>query len=81
MRVRHFTSNSNADIRDPDRKVLEALSKFAKWYDKQPDINHSLGADILRENYDTKKYHGLGVLKKYTIMHHLEILNRYLDER
>lgn len=81
LRVRHFTSNSNADIRDPDRKVLEALSKFAKWYDKQPDINHSLGADILRENYDTKKYHGLGVLKKYAIMHHLEIMNRYLNER
>ncbi len=81
LRIHHFTSDSNSDIRDPNAKVLEALEKFAVWYDRQPKKNHSLGADILRENYDTKLYHGLGVLKKYSIMHHLEIMNRYLDER
>lgn len=78
LQVRHFTSHNNADISDPDRKVLEALEKFTEWYDKEPEKNHSLGADLLKENYEKKEYHGLGVLKKYSIMHHLEIMNKYL---
>ena len=29
--------------------------------------------------YNAQTYPGLGVVKKYSIMHHLELMSRYLD--
>ena len=29
--------------------------------------------------YHNKTYPGLGVVKKYSIMHHLELMSKYLD--
>ena len=81
LRIQHFTSNSNDDTSDQKGKVSEALRKFADWYVDQPKKNQSSGADILIKDYTSKKSPALGQIKEYSIMHHLEVLNRYLDER
>ncbi len=81
LKIKHFTSDSNDDTSDQKRKMSEALGKFKDWYVEQPSKNRSLGADILIKDYTSKKSPILGQLKEYSIMHHLEILNRYLDER
>ena len=81
LKVRHFTSLSNSDTRDQNRKVQEALEKFTKWYNNEPQKNHSFGADYLKESYEKNQNHGLGVLKKCSIMHHLEIMNKYLTKQ
>lgn len=79
--VRHFTSDSNDDISNPAGKFSEALKKFAEWYKNTDSQNRSYGADALLEYYDKQKYPGLGVVKKLAIMHHLEIMNRYLESK
>lgn len=79
--VKHFTSNSNDDISNPAGKFREALGKFVKWYETAEDKNKSTGADMLLEYFNKQKYPGLGVVKKLAIMHHLEIMNNYLESK
>lgn len=77
LRIKHFVSDSNEDIRNPAGKFYEAISKLNEWeYNEQSD---SAALQELREYYRSEGYPGLGTAKKLSLMHHLEILSRYLD--
>ena len=81
LRVHHFVSDSNDDMYDPANKLHEALGKLHNWvnsssFDK--DKNSSEGLMQLDTLFSEDRYPGLGFLKKLEIMHHLEIMNRYL---
>lgn len=83
LKIRHFVSDSNDDIKDLGNKLHEALNKLAKWY--KSDVfnnskNDSMALKELYEIHQKDKYTGLGYLKKLEIMHHLEIMNRYLSK-
>ncbi len=78
LRVHHFVSDSNDDINDPAGKFGEAVSKLAEWV-KVNNLRHTVGIDKFLECNRTGKYPGLGTVKKYSIMHHLELINRFLE--
>ena len=70
-----------ADANDSD---LEAARKFAEAVEKLAEWNKTMKLDTvgIREfeaAYHNKTYPGLGVVKKYSIMHHLELMSKYLD--
>lgn len=74
----HFVSDTNDDIRDPGGKFYEALSKMVKWGE---DKNISTyGYKELLRHHKEGTYPGLGVLKKLCIMHHIELVSRFLEE-
>ena len=78
LRVRHFVSDSNDDISDPAGKFSEALSKLVNW-------NNTMNLDTsamqeFEELYQREMYPGLGTVKKLSIMHHIELMGRYLDK-
>lgn len=81
LRVHHFVSDSNEDIQDPAGKYGEAINKLAEWYKqnarKKPFLTH--GLQLLLDTQENRKYPGLGTVKKYSIMHHLELMNQYLN--
>lgn len=78
LRIHHFVSDTNDDITDPAGKFEEAAQKLMVWNsEKQLD---TLGIRELSAAYQNKKYPGLGTVKKYTIMHHLELMGNYLNE-
>jgi len=77
LKIRHFVSDSNDDIRDPAGKFYEAVKKLASWHKKNP-IGKTLGLESLLACYSNKTYPGLGSVKKMSIMHHLELMNKYL---
>ena len=79
-RIHHFVSDSNDDIEDPARKFGEALEKLVKWCDNK-DVAKTLGLSELYKCYEEEKYPGLGVVKKMSIMHHLELISDYLEEK
>ena len=79
-RIHHFVSDSNDDIEDPARKFGEALDKLVKWCDSK-DVAKTLGLSELYKCYEEKRYPGLGVVKKMSIMHHLELISDYLEEK
>ncbi len=78
LRVKHFVSDSNDDISDPAGKFQEALSKLVAWNEeKQLD---TVAMKEFEDLYYREAYPGLGTVKKLSIMHHLEIIGRYLDK-
>lgn len=77
LRIAHFVSDSNDDISDPARKFAEAVEKLVEW-NKTMKLD-TVGIREFEAAYRNKTYPGLGVVKKYSIMHHLELMSKYLD--
>lgn len=73
----HFVSDSNDDYNDPAGKFHEALTQLIRW-DDEHKIN-TVGMQFFRNCFEDEEYPGLGVIKKYSIMHHLELIGRFLD--
>lgn len=78
LRIAHFVSDSNDDISDPARKFAEAVEKLVEW-NKTMKLD-TVGIKAFEDAYKNQTYPGLGVVKKFSIMHHLELMSRYLDE-
>lgn len=78
LRVRHFVSDTNDDITDPAGKFAEALGKLVAWNETYKLDTY--GIRTFEEMYKNRSYPGLGTVKKLSIMHHLELMSRYLDE-
>lgn len=79
LKIAHFVSDTNYDIKDTPGKYYEALKKL---------VNHSIinqyktyGIKQFITAYNEKKYEGLGIIKKYSIMHHLELISNILKEK
>ena len=78
LRIKHFVSNSNDDISDPAGKFQEALSKLVAWNEKKK--LDTVAMKEFEDLYYREAYPGLGTVKKLSIMHHLELIGRYLDK-
>jgi hypothetical protein len=70
--VRHYVSDSNDDTKNQALKKYEALSKMMKDISIFKD---TLGLRKLIDYYTKQEDPGLGALKKYAIMHHLETIS------
>ncbi len=80
LRVHHFVSESNESISDPARKFEEAMYNLLSW-EKLDIIPRTMGLNSLIECYNMGKFPGLGVIKKYSLMHHIEMMGKYLEDR
>lgn len=81
LRVKHFVSDSNEDITNPALKFYEAVSKLADWYNAEPHpVEMTLGLQTFLQHYEQQSYPGLGTVKKLSLMHHLELMGKYLNE-
>ena len=81
LKVRHFVSDSNEDITNPALKFYQAVSKLAEWYNADPHpVQLTEGLKIFLQHYEQQSYPGLGTVKKLSLMHHLELMGRYLSE-
>lgn len=78
LRIAHFVSDTNDDISDPAGKFAEAAGKLVEW-NKQEQL-HTLGITEIENAYKNFSYPGLGVIKKLSIMHHLELVCGYLEK-
>ncbi|URZ14157.1 sce7725 family protein [Clostridium felsineum] len=78
LRIKHFVSDSNEDISDPAGKFGEALEKLVFWV-RDNEIPLTEALKEFNELYYTGKYPGLGTVKKLSIMHHIELINKYLE--
>lgn len=78
LRVRHFLSDTNEDIRDPAGKFYEAVTKLIQWNQEMGLTTRAI--QIFEQHYRDGTYPGLGTVKKLSIMHHIELLSDYLNE-
>lgn len=81
LRIMHFISDSNDDISDVAGKFYQAVSKLYEWYANGQEHQLTTGLQTLINHYNNKTYPGLPTLKKLSIMHHLELVGKYLDGR
>lgn len=81
LRIKHFISDSNDDISDVAGKFYEAVSKLYNWYVNGQEHQITTGLQTLINHYKNKTYPGLPTLKKLSIMHHLELMGKFLDGR
>ena len=80
LKIHHFVSESNESISDPARKFEEAMNKLVNW-ENFDIILKTIGLDNLIECYNIGKFPGLGVIKKYSLMHHIQMMGEYLEAR
>ncbi|MGM0124312.1 hypothetical protein IGI37_001689 [Enterococcus sp. AZ194] len=81
IRIKHFYSDSNDTWGNQAGKFFEALEKLASWIQKNAD--QLLLTEGLRELLAyrvTQKFPGLGSIKKWSLLHHLELISAYLDK-
>lgn len=76
FRIKHFVSDTNDDYSDTPRKFYEALTKLINWKNNEGIDTYAL--QVLQAHFDEQSYPGLGSLKKLSIMHHLELVDKYL---
>lgn len=76
IRIKHFVSDSNLDNTNVAGKYSEALDKLIAW-ENQYNLD-TIAMKKFKEYYKEQHYPGLGVLKKLSIMNHIEVVNRIL---
>ena len=81
LRVVHFVSDSNSDISDVAGKFYEAVIKLEKWFKNGQEKQRTSALTILLSHAENGYYPGLPTIKKLSIMHHLELMSKYLDRR
>ncbi|MBY7025061.1 sce7725 family protein [Clostridium botulinum] len=80
LKMKHFVSKSNDDISNPAKKFYEALQGLYLWSKEQPEYNiNTLAMEKFLDHYKKQTYPGLGTVKKLAIMHHIELINRFLN--
>lgn len=88
LRVIHFRSDTNHGPTDPAKKYYEAVNKLRAWYNKQLKDNgrdyvdshiKSSALEEFIEHARTGNYSGLGVVKKLSLKHHLELVSRFFE--
>lgn len=77
----HIVSDSNNDRLNPAKKFFEAVDKLVTWSKNLDNKNRSYAIGQFEELNENNKYPGLGLIKRLSIMHHLEIMNRYLESQ
>ena len=78
LRIHHFVSDSNEGTENPAGKFGEALEKLVYWCEEN-NVTNTLGLQEFYKSYNSGKYPGLGTVKKYSIMHHIELMNDFLE--
>lgn len=79
LRIHHFVSDSNYGTEDVAGKYYEAVNKLKQWFCSDYEKQKTLALSILLEDADNGYYPGLPTIKKLSIMHHLELMSRYLE--
>lgn len=79
LRIHHFVSDNNYGIEDVAGKYYEAVSKLKVWFNSGYQSQCTKALATMLEHADNGYYPGLPTIKKLSIMHHLELMSKYLD--
>lgn len=75
--MRHFTSVTNDDPSHIQGKFAEAAEKAIRFLNSENIHTHAV--EELRDYFNRGLYPGLGMIKKISIKHHLELMNTVLS--
>lgn len=79
--IHHFVSDSNLDQSNIQGKFAEAGNKAIEFFNENTDYFQSTAIAELQTCINEGKYPGLGVLKKISIKHHLQLISNILENQ
>lgn len=79
LRVKHYVSDTNVDYHDVPNKFSEAVNKLVPDVESGR-IEETEGVRRLVQQAHDGTFPGLATVKRWSIMHHLELMGRYLDK-
>jgi hypothetical protein len=80
MYIKHYVSDRNSTPTDPGGKFLEALEKLYFDVNSNGKIYNSNAVQEFKQLYIRKHFPGLGVVKKLSMQHHVELIAHYLGK-
>ncbi|UOG30237.1 sce7725 family protein [Leptospira noguchii] len=78
IRIAHFLSDTNGSPTNPGGKYIEALGKLISFVNQNPRCNFGKGVAEFRSNHNQSHFPGLGVVKKISMIHHMELIFQIL---
>lgn len=78
LRIHHFISGEDSPTQKD--KFFELMNAINDWTDKLCGKEMTLGIELLLEAVAKNKFPGMGVMRKAAVMHHMELMSRYLDK-
>ena len=78
IKVKHFVSDSNDDQSDIAGKFSEALKKLIEWCNKTG--YDSIAIPFFREYHKNGHFPGLGMLKKLSLMNHIDLVLKLISK-
>jgi len=79
LRIHRFVSDDHTDFKHPKEKFFQAVAKLADWLPKQA-ASVQTAAQQLADYHTTQHFPGLGVVKRLSIMHHLQVMAAYFKQ-
>ncbi|MFH5810157.1 sce7725 family protein [Companilactobacillus sp. FL22-1] len=80
LRIHHFVSDSNQTMGGQKQKFQEALAKLVDWSAENiSGLNQTPALQELLSYQQVDKFPGLGTVKKLSLMHHFQLMNRLLN--
>ncbi|WP_207696160.1 hypothetical protein DOK67_0000636 [Enterococcus sp. DIV0212c] len=79
LRIHHFLSSEEAPSQKD--KFFELMAEVSEWKTKLCGKKVTLGIELLLDAVSKEKFPGMGVMRKAAVMHHMELMSRYLDEQ
>ncbi|WP_086314399.1 hypothetical protein A5821_001966 [Enterococcus sp. 7F3_DIV0205] len=77
LRIHHFLSSE--ELPTQKDKFFELMKEVEEWKNVLCGDHVTLGLELLFEAISKDKFPGMGVMRKAAVMHHMELMSRYLD--
>ncbi|MHC5227032.1 sce7725 family protein [Enterococcus sp. LJL99] len=77
LRIHHFISSE--DLSSQKDKFFELIAELELWLATLCGEQLTAGIQLLLAAAAQEKFPGMGIMRKASVMHHLEIISRYLD--
>ncbi|MHC5247846.1 sce7725 family protein [Enterococcus sp. LJL90] len=77
VRIHHFVSE---ELPTQKENFLQVMAEIKGWQEQLWEDKMTLGGEILFEAFKRGHFPGMGVLRKASVMHQLEIMGRFLGK-
>ncbi|HIY58200.1 MAG TPA: sce7725 family protein [Candidatus Tetragenococcus pullicola] len=79
LRIHHFLSPEEASSQS--EKFFFLMEEISKWTDTLCGKEVTVGLSLLLKAFDNQHFPGMGIMRKASVMHHLELMSRFLDQQ
>ncbi|MFD0897632.1 sce7725 family protein [Loigolactobacillus binensis] len=77
--LHHFISTDFSDFKQPKAKYFSAGTQLVAWLKLHPEVPLTLGLAALQTSIQQAHFPGLGKVKQWLLMHHLELVAQILN--